>query len=117
MARVPSINQIIISGNIVQDAVVKHVGANNTAVTTIRIANNQSFLNKEKEWQDKTTFVDVEIWGSRAEKGEKYYKKGIPLIIEGDLKENQWEDKEGKKHSKILIKANKVHVLEFPSNE
>ena len=89
MARVPSINQIIISGNIVQDAVVKHVGAGNIAVTTIRIANNQSFLNKEKEWQDKTTFVDVEIWGSRAEKGEKYYKKGIPLIIEGDLKERK----------------------------
>ncbi len=112
--RTPSINQVIISGNIVQDAVIKHVGDKKTPVTTLRIANNQSYRDKENKWQEKATFLDVEVWGSRAEKGEKYYKKGIPIIIEGNLKENQWEDKDGNRHSKILIHASKIHILKYP---
>ncbi|MCF7859849.1 MAG: single-stranded DNA-binding protein, partial [Candidatus Cloacimonetes bacterium] len=39
-------------------------------------------------------------------------EKGSPVLIEGNLKLNQWENNEGKTISKVLIRADKIHVLE-----
>ena len=41
----------------------------------------------------------------------EYNKKGDPIIIEGRFKQNQWEGKDGKKQSEIVVIANRVHYL------
>ncbi|MCD4795869.1 MAG: single-stranded DNA-binding protein [Candidatus Cloacimonetes bacterium] len=115
--RTPGINHVSIAGNIVRDAVVNRVGEKKTAVTTITIAHNQRYRDKSEKWQEKVIFADVEVWGPMAERAEDFYKKGIPVIVEGSLKENQWKDKEGKNHSKILIRADRVHVLAYPEKK
>ena len=114
--RTPSINHVSISGNIVRDAEVNHVGEGNTAVTTITIAHNQRYKAKSGKWQETVSFIDVEVWGVLAERGD-YYKKGIPVIVEGVLKGNQWKDKDGKGNSKVVVRAAKVHVLVYPEKE
>jgi len=114
--RVPSINSVSISGNIVRDAEINHVGESNTPVTTITVAHNQRYKAKSGKWQETVSFIDVEVWGILAERGS-YYKKGIPVIVEGVLKNNQWKDKEGKNHSKIMVRASKIHVLVYPDKE
>ncbi len=111
--RTPSINTVSISGNIVRDAEINHVGEANTPVTTITVAHNQRYKAKSGKWQETVSFIDVEIWGALAERGD-YYKKGVPIIVEGVLKGNQWKDKEGKGHSKVVVRAAKVHVLVYP---
>ncbi|MBS3740883.1 MAG: single-stranded DNA-binding protein [Candidatus Cloacimonetes bacterium] len=110
--RAPNINQITISGNLVRKPEVQYVGDNDTALCKITLANNRSYLNKDKDWQQETTFVDCEIWGSLAERVEKNSDKGSPLIVEGVLKQNTWEDKNGNTHSKLLIRAQKIHILQ-----
>ncbi len=110
--RAPSINQITISGNLVRKPEIKYVGSNDTALTKITVANNRSYLDKDKDWQQETTFVDCEVWGTRAERVEKKCDKGSPVIIEGLLKQNKWEDKDGNSHSKLLLRAQKVHILQ-----
>ena len=114
--RTPSINSVSISGNIVRDAEVNHVGEANTPVTTITVAHNQRYKAKSGKWQETVSFIDIEVWGALAERGE-YYKKGIPVIVEGVLKGNQWKDKEGKGHSKVVVRAARIHVLVYPDKE
>ncbi|MCF7913451.1 MAG: single-stranded DNA-binding protein [Candidatus Cloacimonetes bacterium] len=114
--RNPSINSVSISGNIVRDAEINHVGDANTPVTTITVAHNQRYKAKDGKWQETVSFIDVEVWGPLAER-EDYYKKGVPVIVEGILKGNQWKDKEGKSHSKVIVRASKVHVLVYPDKE
>ncbi len=115
--RTPSINHVSIAGNIVRDAVVNHVGNNNVAVTTITVAHNQRYRGKDEKWQETVAFIDVEVWGALAERAEDFYKKGVPVIVEGNLKSNNWKDKEGKSHSKLLVRADRVHVLSYPEKK
>jgi len=112
--RTPNINNVILSGNIVRNPEIRQIGKKKTAVTNITIANNRNFQDKDGKWQKETTYVDAEVWGSQAEKLSEYGKKGTPVIVEGNLKLNQWEDKDGKSHSKLLIRANRVHILNYP---
>ena len=114
--RTPSINTVSISGNIVRDAEINHVGEAKTPVTTITVAHNQRYKAKSGKWQEAVSFIDVEVWGALAER-DAYYKKGIPVIVEGVLKGNQWKDKEGKSHSKVVVRAAKIHVLVYPEKE
>ena len=110
--RTANVNTIVIGGNIVRDPEVREVGENKTKVTTITIANNRSYQDKDNNWQEETTYIDVEAWGNQAKKIGDRAEKGSPIIVEGSLKLNQWENDEGKTISKILIRADKVHVLE-----
>ncbi|MBN2017371.1 MAG: single-stranded DNA-binding protein [Candidatus Cloacimonetes bacterium] len=110
--RTPSVNTIIISGNVVRDPEVKEVGDNKLKVTTFTIANNRPYQDKDNNWQEETTFVDIEAWGNLAKKIENRTEKGSPLLVEGSLKLNQWENNDGKTVSKILIRADRIHVLE-----
>jgi len=115
--RTPSINHVSIAGNIVRDAVVNHVGDNNVAVTTITVAHNQRYRGKDEKWQETVVFIDVEVWGALAERAEDFYKKGVPVIVEGGMKSNNWKDKTGKSHSKLLVRADRVHVLSYPEKK
>ena len=112
--RTPNINLIVIGGNIVREPEVKEVGGKKTKVARISVANNRNYQDKDGKWQEETTFVDIEVWGAQAKKIEEYCKKGTPIVAEGNLKLNKWENKEGKTISKLLIHSDKIHILDYP---
>ena len=62
--------------------------------------------------KEETTFVDVEAWGRQAELVGQYLTKGRGCLIEGRLKFDSWEDKEGKKQSKLRVVAENVQFLD-----
>ncbi len=109
--RAPSVNRVMLGGNVVKDAEVHHVGENLTSITRITVANNQSFKDKEGKWQELTTYVDVEVWGNTAEKVAEKGKKGVPVLIEGYLRQSRWDDKEGKPHTRTFVRADRVYFL------
>jgi len=111
--RTANVNTIIIGGNIVRDPEVKEVGEGKIKVTTFTIANNRPYQDKDNNWQEETTYVDVEAWSNQAKKIEERAEKGTPILVEGSLKLNKWENNEGKTISKILIRADRIHVLEY----
>lgn len=114
MSRSPNFNFVAIAGYIVRDAEVKRVGDNGMAVTTITVANNQNYKDRDGNWQEAVNFVDVELWGNLAERSDNLAKKGTPVAIQGSIKENQWRDKDNKTHSRILIRAERVNFLTYP---
>jgi len=56
-------------------------------------------------------FVDVDVWGAQAESCRQYLSKGRPVLIEGRLKFDTWEDQNGQTRSKHSIVADRVVFL------
>lgn len=97
-----SFNKVILLGNLTRDIELRHTSGNQ-AVANIGLAVNRRWKSAEGENREEVTFVDCEAWGKTAEIMSQYLRKGRPVFIEGRLKLDQWEDKEGKKQSKLRV--------------
>ncbi len=97
-----SYNKVLLMGNLTRDVALKHTSGNQ-AVADIAIAVNRKFKTKDGQEREEVTFVDCECWGPRAEVIAKYFSKGKPIFIEGRLKLDSWEDKDGQKRSKMRV--------------
>ncbi|MDG1148392.1 MAG: single-stranded DNA-binding protein [Crocinitomicaceae bacterium] len=75
------------------------------------IATNESYKNKEGEWQDKTQWHNLTIWGKQAETAAKILTKGQEIIAEGKLVNSQYETKEGEKRYATSIEVNEFLIL------
>ena len=100
----PSFNKVILMGNLCRDPELRHTGSN-MAVVQIGIAVNERWKNKSTDqWEERVSFIDCEGWGRTAENISQYFGKGKPILIEGKLRMDQWEDKQtGQKRSKLKV--------------
>ncbi len=89
-------------GNLTRDPQLKQT-PNNMSVAEIGLACNRKFKSKEGEMREEVTYVDCEAWGRTAETMAKYLTKGKPVFVEGRLKLDQWQDKDGNNRSKLRV--------------
>jgi single-strand DNA-binding protein len=89
-------------GNLTRDPELR-VTPKGTAVCQIGLAVNQTYRDKDGNSREETTFIDVDAFGRQAEVIAKYLTKGRPVLIEGRLKLDSWESKEGEKRSKLKV--------------
>jgi single-strand DNA-binding protein len=108
---VANINRVIIAGNLTRDPQVRFL-ASEQAVANFGLAINRKFKGSDGSLKEETTFVDVEAWGRQAELVGQYLTKGRGCLVEGRLKLDSWEDKEGKKQSKLRVVAENVQFLD-----
>lgn len=87
-------NKVLLMGNLTRDVELRHTSSNQ-AVANIGLAVNRSWRTPEGETREEVTFVDCEAWGKTAETLSKFLSKGRPVFIEGRLKLDTWQDKEG----------------------
>ena len=101
-----SYNKVILMGNLTRDPELRFT-ASNMAVCKFGLAVNRRFKDSTSgEWKEEPTFVDVTIFGTRAEPFARYHTKGKPAFIEGTLRLDTWEDKNGGgKRSKLYVVA------------
>ena len=104
-----SFNRVILVGNLTRDPELRYIPSG-TAVTDIGLAVNSRRKNANGEWVDETTFVDVTLWARQAEVAGEYLSKGSPVLIEGRLKLDQWEQ-EGQKRSKLKVVGERLQML------
>ncbi|MBL9140251.1 MAG: single-stranded DNA-binding protein [Phycisphaerae bacterium] len=97
-----NLNKVMLIGNLTRDPDLKFT-AGNQAVCELGIAVNRKYKTKDGEEREDTTFVDCEAWGRQAEVLKQYLTKGRPLFVEGRLKLDTWEDKDGQKRSKMRV--------------
>ena len=97
-----SFNQVILLGNLTRDIELRHTPSNQT-VANIGLAVNRTFQTKDGEKREETTFVDCESWGRQAEVMAQYLSKGRPVLIQGRLKLDSWQDKDGGNRSKLKV--------------
>src|SRR5204863_9216755 len=73
---------------------------------------NRVWSNEAGEKQEEVTFIDVEMFGRKAEVAAEYLKKGRPVFIEGRLKLDSWDDKaSGQKRSKLKVVGESLEFL------
>lgn len=97
----PSYNKVTLVGHVTRDIELRQTAGG--AMAKLGLAMNDRRKTKEGEWVDETTFVDVTLWGRNAEVAGEYLSKGSPVLIEGKLKLDTWESKEGDKRSKLVV--------------
>ena len=98
-----SFNKVIIAGNLTRDPELRYT-PKGTAVAKIGLAVNRTWVGEDGQKKEEVNFIDVEAWGRQAEVIGQYMKKGRPLLVEGRLKLDTWEDKNTKqKQSKLKV--------------
>ena len=98
-----SFNKVILAGNLTRDPELRYT-PKGTAVAKIGLAVNRTWTTETGEKKEEVSFIDVEAWGRQGEVIAQYMKKGRPLLIEGRLKLDTWEDKNTKqKVSKLKV--------------
>lgn len=107
-----SFNKVILVGNLTRDPQTRYTPGG-TAVSEIGLAVNRSWFDKNSNSRkEETTFVDVTLWGRTAEVAGEYLSKGRPVLIEGRLQLDQWDDKEtGQKRSKLKVVGENMTML------
>jgi single-strand DNA-binding protein len=98
-----SLNLVVLTGNITNDPEIKS-SASGLLVAKITIAWNEVYKGEKK-----AHFFDAVAFGKTAELLRDYFKKGSALTVEGVLKQDRWETKEGDKRSKLTVSVNKIH--------
>lgn len=103
-----SYNRVVLMGNLTRDVEIRYTPSD-TAVTDISLAVNER-VKRNDQWTDEVHFFDVTLWGRTAEIAGQYLSKGSPVLIEGRLKHDRWEQ-DGQKRSKIKIVGEKMQML------
>lgn len=112
-----SFNKVILVGNLTRDPELRYT-PKGTAIAKIGIAVNRVWTNEAGEKKEEVTFVDVDVFGRTAENVGQYMRKGRPILIEGRLRLDQWDDKQtGQKKSKLGVVAETVQFLGSPAGE
>ena len=101
---------ITVVGNLTSDPELRYTQSGQ-AVLNLRLATNESFLNRDNERQERTEWHTVTIWGKRGEGLNKILSKGKQLFIEGRLQTRSWEDKQGQKRYTTEVVATNVVLL------
>ena len=98
-----SFNKVILVGNLTRDPELRYT-PKGTAVARLGLAVNRQWKTDAGEAREEVTFIDIDAFGRQAEVIGQYCKKGRPIMIEGRLKYEQWDDKQtNQKRSKLLV--------------
>ena len=105
-----SVNKVILIGNLGADPEVKHLEGNKV-VANIRLATSESYKDKNGQRITQTEWHTLELWDELARFSEKYLKKGREIYIEGKIKTDQWQDKDGNNRYSTKIRVNTLTLL------
>lgn len=97
-------NSVQFSGNMVRDG--EFADTKDTDILNFAIASSRKYKDKED-----VTFLDCTAFGNTAVAIAKFFSKGSPIGVEGRLSQNNWEDREGNKRTKIYITVDAFHFV------
>ena len=107
-------NKVILAGNLTRDPELRYT-PKGTAIARIGLAINRSWTSESGEKKEEVTFVDVDAFGRQAEVISQYLKKGRPILVEGRLKYDTWDDKQtNQKKSKLGVVLESFQFMDGP---
>lgn len=104
-------NRVVLVGNLTRDPEYKQL-TSGQAVCRLGLATNRQFKNRQTgNMVQEVCYIDIDVWGAQAESCNQYLQKGRPVLVEGRLKLDTWEDAQGQSRSKHSIVADRVVFL------
>ncbi|MCL2294715.1 MAG: single-stranded DNA-binding protein [Spirochaetes bacterium] len=102
------INRVFLVGRLTRDAELRFTSAG-MPVAKFSIAVNRSKKSGD-QWEEEVSYFDIVLWGKIAEALSKYLAKGKQVAIDGELRQNRWEQ-DGQPRSKVEIHAANIQLL------
>ncbi len=105
-----SVNRVIVMGNLTRDPELRYTPSG-AAVTSFGLGINRRFRDSSGAQKDEVTFVEIITWGKQAEVSSEYLAKGRLVLIEGRLRQERWETREGEARSVLKVVADRIQFL------
>ena len=102
-------NLVVLTGRLTADPELRYT-ANNTPVTSFSIAVNRRFT-KADQGQQSVDFINIVAWRQQAEFVSRYFKKGNPILICGQLQTRTWNDNQGQKRYATEVTADEISFV------
>lgn len=106
----------VLAGNVGKEVEVRKLESGK-AVGKFSLATSKSYKDKDGKWQEQTTWHHIVVWEQRAEFAEKHLKKGMKVLVEGEITYREYTDKDNIKRHFTEIVASELKVLEWPKKE
>lgn len=101
-----ALNRIILFGRIVRDPEFRQT-TSGTAVCRFTVACDRQYADKQTGKRE-ADFIECQAWRQTAEFVSRYFTKGAAITVEGSLRNNNFEDKNGVKHYGYVVMADAV---------
>ena len=109
--RMPDLNKVMLAGRLTRDPELRYTPSG-VALCKLGLAVSRTYKGRDGERKEDTFFVDVTVWEKQAEFIGQRLRQGAPILVEGRLRSDSWEDKTtGQKRSKIDIQAVRIQEL------
>ncbi len=102
------LNHVMLIGRLTKDAELKYT-QNGFAISNFSIAVNRRKKSGE-QWVEEVSFFEINLFGKAAESLKQYLLKGKQIAVDGELRQDRWEQ-DGQSRSKVIIVANNVQLL------
>ena len=101
-----ALNRVILYGRLTKDVELRQTNSG-ISVARFTVACDRQFANKETGKRE-ADFIEVQAWRNTADFVGKYFKKGDAITVEGSIRNNNYEDKNGVKHYGYVVMADNV---------
>lgn len=101
------LNRVMLLGNLGQDPELRYTQGG-SAVLNLRLATTETYLDRDKNRQERTDWHNVVIWGRRGEALSKILRKGSSIFVEGSIRTSSYEGRDGQKRWKTEVNARNV---------
>lgn len=105
------LNKVMIIGRLGSDPDLRYV-AGGQPVTTLNVATDESYLDRDGNKVKKTEWHRVSVWGKSAENCSNFLGKGSLVYVEGSLQTRKWQDQQGTDRYSTEIRAQRVLFLD-----
>jgi single-strand DNA-binding protein len=112
MASFGDLNCFVGIGRLTRDPELRYTPSGK-AVCKFGLAINRSYKNQEGSNIEDTLFINISSWGRQAEYCSQFLKKGRRIAVNGELRSNNWQDREGNKRVTFEINARSVQFLDY----
>lgn len=107
------LNRVTLVGRLTRAPELRRTPAGE-AVATLRLAFSTRARDDRGDWGDRSNYIDITLFGVRAELAERHLDKGRRVGIDGRLSWSEWEAADGGRRQAIEVVANDVFFLDAP---
>lgn len=107
----PNLNKVFLIGRLTRNPELRYTPSG-SAVASLGLAINREYITKDGEKKEDHCFVNLVVWGKRAEVCSEYLKKGSLVFVEGRLSYRSWETVDKEKRSTLEVYVERLQFLD-----
>ena len=108
-------NNVVLIGRLTKDVELKYIQGTGTPVANFAIAVDRGFTGKDGKKE--VDFIDIQVWGKSAENCSNYIGKGSLVGVQGSIRIDLYQNKEGENRKITRVNANRVQFLDTKRSE